>query len=128
MKYGIPAMIRGGGGSIINTSSASGLVGWKGIAVYSATKGGVIQMSKSAALEYADKGVRVNAICPGMTWTGAVGADDSPKPPPGVLAGVPMGRWAMPAEIAPAALYLASDEAVYVTGIAMPVDGGYVVG
>jgi NAD(P)-dependent dehydrogenase (short-subunit alcohol dehydrogenase family) len=128
MKFGIPIMIEQRAGSIINTSSASGLVGWPGIAVYSATKGGVIQMSKSAALEYADKGVRVNAICPGLTWTGAIHGSTNLEAPPAdrVAEDVPMRRWAHAREIASAAVYLASDESSYVTGHAMAVDGGYV--
>jgi NAD(P)-dependent dehydrogenase (short-subunit alcohol dehydrogenase family) len=130
MKHAIPVMARTGGGSIINTASAAGIVGWKGIAVYSATKGGVVQMTKSVALECADQGVRVNAVCPGMTWTGATGAGAGRETPSSGLPRemVPMGRWAMPAEIATAYLYLASDEASYVTGLIMAVDGGYVAG
>jgi len=130
MKYGIAAMLRTGGGSVVNTASSAGLVGWKGHSVYAAAKGGVVQMTKSAALDYAKKGVRVNAICPGMTWTALAGADrndtappaDAPAPPQ------PMARWGLPAELAAAALFLASDESSFVTGVALPVDGGYVAG
>lgn len=128
MKYGIAAMLRSGGGSVVNTASAAGLVGWKDNAVYGAAKGGVIQMTKAAALEYADQRVRVNAICPGMTWTGLVPAAqnhalppaDAPVPPQ------PMRRWGLPTELAAAALFLAGDESSFITGVALPVDGGYV--
>jgi NAD(P)-dependent dehydrogenase (short-subunit alcohol dehydrogenase family) len=128
MKYGIAAMLRTGGGSVINTASAAGLVGWKGHSVYAAAKGGVVQMTMSAALDYAELGVRVNAICPGMTWTGLAGAsEDHPLPPPGVrVSAQPMARWGLPTELAAAALFLASDDASFITGIALPVDGGYV--
>lgn len=126
MKHAIPAMLAGGGGSIINTASAAGLVGWKGKAVYSAAKGGVVQLTKSTALDYAEAGVRVNAICPGMTWTGLAGADSQPEPPEGSRPPQPMARWGRPQELAAAALFLASDESSFVTGTAMPVDGGYV--
>jgi NAD(P)-dependent dehydrogenase (short-subunit alcohol dehydrogenase family) len=126
MKYGIPAMLRGGGGSIINTASASGLVGWKGLAAYAAAKGGVVQLTKSAALDFAGKGVRVNAVCPGMTWTGLADGDVGSTPPPGSRPPQPMGRWGMPEELAAAVLFLACDESSFVTGTAIPVDGGYV--
>jgi NAD(P)-dependent dehydrogenase (short-subunit alcohol dehydrogenase family) len=98
--------------------------------VYSAAKGGVVQMTKSAALDYADRGVRVNAICPGMTWTGLVAASkDHPTPPPDApVPPVPMARWALADEMAAVALFLASDESSFVTGAAVPVDGGYVAG
>jgi NAD(P)-dependent dehydrogenase (short-subunit alcohol dehydrogenase family) len=134
MKYGIPPMLRSGGGSIINTASAAGLVGWKGHSVYSAAKAGVVQLTKAAALDYAESGIRVNAICPGMVWTGLVkGAvetetvgerppsDEYPAPK-----NVPMLRWGLASEIASAALFLACDESSFVTGVALPVDGGYV--
>ncbi|MET0729157.1 MAG: glucose 1-dehydrogenase [Acidimicrobiales bacterium] len=130
MKYGIAAMLEKGGGSVVNTASAAGLVGWKGLSVYAAAKGGVVQMTKSAALDYATKGVRINAICPGMTWTGLAGADrDQAEPPAGTPAPPqPMGRWGLPGDLATAALFLASDESSFVTGVALPVDGGYVAG
>lgn len=126
MRYGIPAILASGGGSVINTASASGLVGWKGLAAYSAAKGGVIQMTKSAALDYATKGVRVNAICPGMTWTGLASSDAGSPPPADLVPPQPMKRWGMPDELAAAVLFLASDESSFVTGAALPVDGGYV--
>ena len=130
MKYGIAAMLRSGGGSVINTASAAGLVGWKGHSAYSAAKGGVVQMTKSAALDYAEAGVRVNAICPGMTWTGLVAASAThPVPPPDArVPPQPMARWGLPDELAAAALFLASDESSFITGAAIPVDGGYVAG
>ncbi|HEY8527616.1 MAG TPA: SDR family oxidoreductase [Acidimicrobiales bacterium] len=126
LKYGIPAMLESGGGSVVNTASAAGLVGWKGLAAYSAAKGGVVQMTKSAALDYAETGVRVNAICPGMTWTGLANAPDDSTPPEGSRPPQPMARWGLPGELAAAALFLASDESSFVTGAAIPVDGGYV--
>jgi NAD(P)-dependent dehydrogenase (short-subunit alcohol dehydrogenase family) len=134
MKFGIQAMLRNGGGSIVSTASAAGLVGWKGHSVYGAAKAGVIQLTKAAALDYADQNIRVNAICPGMFWTGLVkGARDTGTvgqqppsdayPPP---ANVPMKRWGLASEIAAAALFLASDDSSFITGVALPVDGGFV--
>ena len=134
MKYGIQAMLRNGSGSIISTASSAGLVGWKGHSIYGAAKAGVIQLTKAAALDYAEDNIRVNAICPGMFWTGLVkGARDSGTvgqqppsdayPPP---TNVPMARWGLASEIANAALFFASDESSFVTGVALPVDGGYV--
>ncbi|MGD6749653.1 SDR family NAD(P)-dependent oxidoreductase [Streptomyces sp. BH105] len=130
MKYGIAAMLRTGGGSVVNTASSAALVGWKKHSVYAAAKGGVVQMTKSAALDYATEGIRVNAICPGMTWTGLAGAGpESPEPPPdAVMRAQPMHRWGLPSELAAAVLFLASDASSFVTGVALPVDGGYVVG
>jgi NAD(P)-dependent dehydrogenase (short-subunit alcohol dehydrogenase family) len=131
MKYGIIAMLRTGGGSIVNTASAVGLVGWKHHSVYGSAKGGVIQMTKCAALDYAERGIRVNAICPGTTWTGLVKASViNPVPPPDAKppGQVPMNRWGLASELAAAALYFASDESSYCTGTALPVDGGYVAG
>lgn len=125
MKYAIPAMLDGGGGAIVNTASASGLVGWKGLSCYAAAKAAVVQMTKSAALDYARTNVRINAICPGMTYTGLAGAKPDDEVPPGGFLPTPMARWGEPTELAAAALFLASDEASFVTGAALAVDGGY---
>jgi NAD(P)-dependent dehydrogenase (short-subunit alcohol dehydrogenase family) len=131
MKYGITSMLKTGGGAIVNISSATGVVGWKHHSVYAAAKAGVNQLTKVAALDYAGKNIRVNAVLPGTMWTGLVKqSKEFPKPPPGVarVAGIPMDRWGLASDIASAALYLASDEAAYVTGVLLPVDGGYCIG
>jgi NAD(P)-dependent dehydrogenase (short-subunit alcohol dehydrogenase family) len=125
MKHAIPVMLRAGRGAIINTASASGLVGWKGLACYAAAKAAVVQMTKSAALDYARSGIRINAICPGMTHTGLAGAQPDSEIPDGKHLPTPMARWGDPAELAAAALFLASDDASFITGAALPVDGGY---
>ena len=120
-----------GGGTVVNTASSAGLVAWPLNSVYGATKAGVVQLTKCAALDYAKQNIRVNAVCPGITWTGMVpGSTESPIPPADapVPPGTPMERWGLPGEIAAAALFLASDEASFVTGTAVPVDGGYVAG
>lgn len=131
MKYGITSMLKTGGGAIVNTGSASGVVGWKHHSVYGAAKAGVHQLTKIAALDYSDRNIRVNAIAPGTMWTGLVAASAQHDTPPQgypTLAGIPMGRWGSAMDIANAALYLASDEAAYVTGVILPVDGGYCIG
>ena len=131
MRFGIAAMLKAGGGAIVNVTSASGLVGWKGLGCYSATKAGAVQLTKSAALDYADRGIRINAICPGTVWTGMVPWSNGTREPPAdepALPNIPMNRWGVDREIATAAVFLASDEASYVTGAALPVDGGYVAG
>lgn len=131
MKYGITSMLKTGGGAIVNTTSASGVVGWKHHSVYGAAKAGVNQLTKTAALDYSDQGIRINAIAPGTMWTGLVQASRTHAEPPAefpVLAGIPMGRWGLAKDIAQAALYLASDESAYVTGVVLPVDGGYCIG
>jgi NAD(P)-dependent dehydrogenase (short-subunit alcohol dehydrogenase family) len=124
-------MLKSGGGAIVNTASSAGLAAWPHNSVYGATKAGVVQLTKCAALDYAKQNIRVNAVCPGITWTGMVpGSSESPTPPADapVPPGTPMERWGLPGEIAAAALFLASDEASFVTGTAVPVDGGYVAG
>lgn len=128
MKYAIPAMLESGGGSIINTASVAGLVGFPNMVAYCASKGAVIQMSKAAALDYATQGIRVNAICPGVIWTPMVerltGTSEEAKTR--FAATQPVNRFGSPGEVAALALFLASDEASFVTGAALPVDGGFV--
>jgi NAD(P)-dependent dehydrogenase (short-subunit alcohol dehydrogenase family) len=124
-------MLKTGGGAIVNTTSASGVVGWKHHGIYGAAKAAVNQLTKAAALDYADSSIRVNAIAPGTIWTGLVPASkENPVPPPGArrLPGIPLDRWGLASEIAAAALFLASDEASYITGTILPVDGGYCIG
>jgi NAD(P)-dependent dehydrogenase (short-subunit alcohol dehydrogenase family) len=131
MKHGIISMLKSGGGSIVNIGSASAVVGWKHHSIYGAAKAGVHQMTRTAALDYADDKIRVNAIAPGTIWTGLVKqSEEHPTPPAGVfrLPGIPMDRWGLASEIANAALFLASDEASYITGTILPVDGGYCIG
>lgn len=129
MKHEIPHMIAQGGGAVINTSSGAGLIGFPGQANYVAAKHGVIGLTKSAALEYIGRGVRVNAICPGTARSRMVDEwiDGSAEAEAEVAALHPIGRIAEPEEIARAALWLASDAASFVVGAALPVDGGYTV-
>ena len=129
-KYAIPVMQAGRGGSIINTASAAALVGLRNLAAYTASKGAVLQLTKNLALDYAASGIRVNALCPGVTATEMTLKliDDAPDPDAERLrfdAARPMGRMGSPAEIAQAALFLASDESSYMTGTHLLVDGGY---
>lgn len=131
IKHGVISMLKTGGGAIVNTTSASGVVGWKHHSVYGSAKAGVNQLTKTAALDYSDKGIRINAVAPGTMWTGLVEASQKHAEPPAdwpVLAGIPMGRWGLAKDIANAALFLASDEAAYITGVILPVDGGYCIG
>jgi NAD(P)-dependent dehydrogenase (short-subunit alcohol dehydrogenase family) len=129
MKYGVISMLRTGGGSIVNVSSASGMIGRKHHSVYGAAKAGVNQLTKAAALDYARANIRVNAVLPGTVWTGLVSKEHT-EPPPGAARppGIPMDRWGLPREIAAAVLFLASDEASFITGALLPADGGYTIG
>ncbi|MFT3964442.1 MAG: SDR family oxidoreductase [Sphingobium sp.] len=131
IKHGVISMMKTGGGAIVNTTSASGVVGWKHHSIYGAAKAGVNQLTRTAALDYAANNIRINAIAPGTIWTGLVPASQTnPTPPEGVfrLPGIPMDRWGLASEIASAALFLASDDASYITGHVLPVDGGYCIG
>jgi len=124
-KYAVREMLKGGGGVIVNTASTMGLVGLPGNTAYSASKGGVIQFTKTMALEYAANNVRVNCVCAGwidtpmnwkleeriINWT---------------VRETPMRRWGKPEDVAQAALYLASDESSFVTGTTLVIDGGWV--
>jgi NAD(P)-dependent dehydrogenase (short-subunit alcohol dehydrogenase family) len=126
LRAEIPVMLRGGGGAIVNTSSGAGLMGFAGLPAYVASKHGVIGLTRSAALEYAKEGIRVNAVCPGTVRTpmleGFTGGDEDALQAMGQM--MPIGRLATPDEIAGAVVWLCSDEASYVTGHAMAVDGG----
>jgi len=124
-KYAVGEMIKTGGGVIISTASAMGLVGFPGNAAYNSSKGGVIQFTKTMALEYASNNIRVNCICPGLIST-PMGESFGQRFIDWFVKQTPMGRWGRPEEIAQAALYLASDESSFVTGTALVVDGGWV--
>lgn len=132
LKHGIPLLAEAGGGSAILTASIGGLAAFPGSAAYSAAKGGIIAMARTAAVEYADRGVRVNAICPGYIRTPLVGrrlgAADRTALFAKLAADAPLGRMGTPEDVARLALFLASDESAYVTGLAIPVDGGVVAG
>ncbi len=128
MKYEIPIMVEQGGGVIVNTASVAGLVGFPNIPAYNASKGGVIQLTKTAALEYATQGIRVNAVCPGVIQTPMIDRflGGSAEAEAQFVAMEPVGRLGLPQEIAEAVVWLCSDAASFVTGHAMVVDGGLV--
>ena len=128
MKYEIQQMLSQGGGTIVNTASAAGLVGFPGLPDYVASKHGVVGLTKTAALEYAKSGIRVNAVCPGVIQTPMVerGAQLSPGFDELAVSMEPVGRFGQPAEIGEAVVWLCSDAASFVTGIPMQVDGGLV--
>lgn len=127
MKYAIREMLKQGGGVIINTASIAEMVGFANLPAYNASKGGVIQLTKTAALEYAEKNIRVNALCPGVIHTPMVErfTGGKEREMEQLAQKEPVKRMGKPEEIAAAALFLASDEASFVTGVAFPVDGGY---
>jgi len=130
-KYSIPHMVRQGSGAIVNTASVAGLIGIPGRALYCTTKGAVVTLTKQIAVAYVDKGLRCNCVCPGTVdspWIERLLADsDDPATMRTQLeARQPMGRLGTPEEVAAAALYLASDEAAFVTGTALVIDGGWI--
>jgi NAD(P)-dependent dehydrogenase (short-subunit alcohol dehydrogenase family) len=125
MKHGIRAMLETGGGSIINWSSIGGLNASPATSVYSAAKAGVIAVTKVAAVEYGSKGIRVNAVCPGFILTEIMGAAGL-ETFPGITKKAALKRAGEPHEVAEVAVFLASDRASFVTGAAIPVDGGWV--
>ena len=126
MKYQIPQMMTQGGGAIVNTSSMMGLVGLAGISAYAASKHAVVGLTRSVALEYASKGIRINCICPGITRTPINPKywDEFPEAEEEWLTIEPIGRYAEPEEIAEVVAWLASDDASFVHGHAMTIDGG----
>lgn len=123
MRAAVPALRRSGGGSIVNISSTAGLVGMEQVMAYTATKGAIRMMSKSAAIDLAPDGIRVNALHPGRMATQM--ADQSGPRLEAVLAQTPLGRAAAPSEVAYGVLFLASDESSYMTGAELVIDGGF---
>lgn len=127
MRTFIPQMRRKNAGAVVNISSIWGYVGAAGVAAYTASKGAVTSMTKNAALTYAADGVRVNSVHPGLIATPMIAAQDDAISQ-GLIAVTPLGRIGRPAEVANAVLFLASDEASFVTGAQLMVDGGFTTG
>jgi len=129
-KYAIPALLAVGGGSIITMGSVAGVVGWAADAAYNASKGGVILLTKTIALDYGSQGVRANCICPGsieteMHWAWVKQAPDPQAEQQALVDAHPIGHLGAVEDVALAAVYLASDESRFVTGSCLMVDGGY---
>lgn len=128
MKYELPELVKAGGGAVVNTSSIAGHVGMAGAGVYIAAKHAVEGLTKTAALEYAKLGVRVNAVAPAAIVTDMidrfVGGENTDQGR-GLAAMHPVGRMGRPEEVAAAVLYLASADASFTTGVSLPVDGGW---
>jgi dihydroanticapsin dehydrogenase len=129
-KYAIPALLAAGGGSVITMGSVAGVVGWAADAAYNASKGGVILLTKTIALDYGPQGVRANCICPGsieteMHWAWVGQAPDPQAEQQALIAVHPIGHLGAVEDVALAAVYLASDESRFVTGSCLMVDGGY---
>lgn len=128
-KAAIPLMVEAGGGAIVNNASYFGLVGGLGTAAYSAAKGAVVLLTKAMALDHARQGIRVNCVCPGSVETPMMRREMEEMGGEDAVRHLfedkhPIGRISQPLEIAHAMLYLASDEAAFVTGAALPIDGG----
>jgi NAD(P)-dependent dehydrogenase (short-subunit alcohol dehydrogenase family) len=133
-KHVLPHMIEQGSGAVIHVASVEGIEGFLGGSSYNASKGGVVLLTKNMAIDYARMGIRVNCICPGFIETpmfeSVLGGEDSPAAPmrDAIREAHQLGRFGKPVELANAALFLASEEASFVTGVALPVDGGYTAG
>jgi NAD(P)-dependent dehydrogenase (short-subunit alcohol dehydrogenase family) len=124
-KHGIRAMLPTGGGAIVNWSSTGGLnAGPVPVSVYSASKAGVIAVTKSAAIEYGGQGIRANVICPGFIETPMSGGPGAVDRMPQIVAGAAIKRAGQASEVAELASFLASDRATFITGAVIPIDGG----
>jgi NAD(P)-dependent dehydrogenase (short-subunit alcohol dehydrogenase family) len=129
MRHELPPMLAQGSGVIVNVASVAGLNGFPRHPAYAASKHGVVGLSKTAGLEYGRKGVRVNALCPGFTLTPMVqGMIDAGTPADQLAQRVPLGRLGTPEEIAATALWMCSDDAAFMIGHALAVDGGIMAG
>lgn len=130
IKHEVNAMIKTGGGAIVNTSSGTGIEGVPNMAPYTAAKFGVVGLTKSVALEYGKQGIRINAIAPGSTLTPALEgwAKASPEQYEAVLRSIPSGKMATPEDQGNAALFLCSNLSGQINGVILPVDGGFVAG
>jgi NAD(P)-dependent dehydrogenase (short-subunit alcohol dehydrogenase family) len=127
MKYQLPAMLKNGGGAIINMASILGAVGFAGAPAYAAAKHGVVGLTQTAALEYSAQGVRINAVGPGFIHTPMISAlEDNKAVNDMLVAAHPIGRLGRAEEVAELVLWLSSDKASFVTGAYYPVDGGYI--
>ena len=128
MKYEILQMLKQGGGAIVNCASVAGWVGFSGLPAYCASKGGVMQLTRTAALEYAKNQIRVNAVCPGVIHTAMVDRITGGKPEvEAQFAGMqPVGRMGMPEDVAAGVVWLCSDAASFVTGHPLVIDGGFI--
>lgn len=128
MRAELGQMVRRGSGAVVNIASVAGLRASHGMPAYTASKHGVIGLTKAAAMEYATTGIRVNAVCPGIVDTPMLGrmVEDRARLRDRLIARTPCGRPARAGEIADAAVWLASNRSSYMTGSAVPVDGGYV--
>ena len=127
VRHAVPAMAARGGGSILNTASTAALRPRPGLTWYNASKGAVVTASKSLAVELAPQNIRVNALCPVLGDTPLAATfmgEDTPEKRKAFLATIPLGRMSTAADIAAAALYLAADDAAFVTGVALEIDGG----
>lgn len=129
MKHEIPLILKQRGGAIVNTSSGAGVIGIKGSPAYTAAKHGVIGLTRAAALDYAAQNIRINAVCPGYIDTPMMGryTGGTPEGRAKVIAEEPVGRMGTPEEIAASVVWLCSDDAAFVIGHAMVIDGGQTV-
>lgn len=125
MRAVIPGMAERGGGSVVNVASTAALVGMQGSIPYQASKAAVLGLTRGAAVSYGRNNVRVNAICPGLIVTGMT-ASASPEAVEAMKAQIPLRRDGRPEEVSAAVVFLASDESSYITGVVLPIDGGFI--